>query len=223
MSNTTSIFCSKTGELVKTLNMSDANIMLNMTDEQLAIEGDWTGHYLDTSNTLTKIPDRPSEYHTWDAKAHAWVATGVVDAIWDKIKAERDRRQLDCGVSVGGHWYQSNLRAQSEYTSMIVLADKLKLPAATVLRKRWRTMNGALVNMTPALALSILQAGVAQRSAVDDAAQVHLQGLQASAEPWTYDYTKNWPQTFDELETEQSKGVTNHKRLTSWNPNNPNE
>lgn len=116
--------------------------------------------------------------------------------IWDAIKAERDRRQLDGGVKVGQHWFLSTERATSEYNT-IVNATRA-IPDTTIIRAGWRTMDGAEIDMTPSLAIQILTAGIAQRCAIDDAAQSHKAALQASSDPLAYDLSTGWPAIYGE-------------------------
>lgn len=113
---------------------------------------------------------------------------------WDGIKAERDRRQLSGGVKVGQHWFLSTERATSEYNTII--STTRGIPDTTIVRAGWRTMDGAEVDMTPALALQILTAGIAQRCVIDDVAQAHKAAMEVSADPTSYDFSGGWPATF---------------------------
>lgn len=114
--------------------------------------------------------------------------------LWELIKADRDRRQLNGGVRVGDHWFLSNERAVSEYNTIV--ATTAGISATTVVRKDWRTMDGATVDMTPALALQILKTGIQQRCAIDDAALAHKAAMEHCAEPESYDYSTGWPDIY---------------------------
>lgn len=59
-------------------------------------------------------------------------------------------------------------------------------------------MDGAEVDMTPALARKILLAGFEQRCAIDDAALAHKAAMEASADPSAYDFSSGWPKIFGE-------------------------
>lgn len=134
----------------------------------------------------------PDEYFSTSLPA---LGLDVQQALaWGNIKAERDRRQLDGGVKVGLHWFLSNDRATSEYNTII--STTRGLPDGTVVRSGWRTMDGALVDMTPGLALQILTAGIAQRCLIDDAAQSHKIAMEASPDPAAYDFSAGWPVIF---------------------------
>lgn len=137
---------------------------------------------------------RPSIYHDWDGVAWVMNIQKAQAAIWESIKAERDRRQLEGGVEVDGHWYLSTDRATGEYNSLINASQGMS--SDTILRAGWRTMDGAQVDMTPVLAGQILIAGIAQRCAIDDAAIAHKVAVEASADPAAYDFSAGWPAIF---------------------------
>lgn len=123
-------------------------------------------------------------------------AKATAEEMWTAIKAERDRRQLDGGVQVDGHWFLSTERATGEYNSLINASQGMA--SDTFLRAGWRTMDGAQVDMTPALASQILMAGIAQRCAIDDAALAHKAAMEASPDPSAYDFSTGWPVIFGE-------------------------
>lgn len=127
---------------------------------------------------------------------------GQAGMIWDAIRGERDRRRFDGGVQVGQHWYLSNSVATGEYS--VLLQISAGLPDTTVLRQNWRTMDGGLVDMTPALARQIINAGFARVAEIDDAAQAHKAAMEASGDPASYDYSAGWPQTYAEWAAEQT-------------------
>lgn len=143
----------------------------------------------------TELP-RPSIYHDWDGVAWVMNSQKAQAAIWESIKAERDRRQLEGGVQVSGHWFLSADRATGEYNSLINASQGMS--SDTILRAGWRTMDGAQVDMTPALASQILIAGIAQRCAIDDAAIAHKAAMEGSPDPSAYDFSSGWPSVFGE-------------------------
>jgi hypothetical protein len=116
---------------------------------------------------------------------------------WTSIKAERDRRRFNGGVKVGEHWFLSTSIATSEYNTLLLLSSGLD--NATVLRAAWRTMDGAKVDMTPALVKQILTSGFASVAAIDDAALAHKAAMESSNDPAAYDFSSGWPDIF--LET----------------------
>jgi hypothetical protein len=124
------------------------------------------------------------------------LAKDTSSQVWERIKAERDRRQIDGGVQVGDHWFLSTDRATSEYNTIVNTTRGI--PETTIVRAGWRTMDGTEVDMTPALALQILTAGIARRCAIDDAAQTHKAAMEAVVDPSSYDFSAGWPKVFGE-------------------------
>lgn len=111
---------------------------------------------------------------------------------WEKIKIKRDSLRFNGGVKVGDNWFLSSQSAAIEYNSIL----NLGVSNSTVIRPNWRTMNGAAVSMTPALAKQIIAAGFQQAAAIDDAAQAHKTAMESSLDPAAYDFTGGWPETF---------------------------
>jgi len=116
------------------------------------------------------------------------------DEKWSQIKSKRDDLQLNGGVKVGLNWFLTTERAVGEYTVLAVRSTSL--PTNTVLRAGWRTMNGTLVDMTPALVAQILDAGFAQIAAIDTVSQNHKAAMELSATPETYDFSAGWPEVY---------------------------
>lgn len=131
-----------------------------------------------------------------DGRPIAVRATVTAEQVWESIKAERDRRRFTGGVKVSDHWFLSTTVATGEYAVLSQIGANL--PADTVLRSAWRTMDGAEVDMTPALVSQILTAGFATIAAIDDAAKAHKAALAASADPSAYDFSTGWPAIYGE-------------------------
>ena len=118
----------------------------------------------------------------------------VKAAMWERIKAERERRQMEGGVLVGGKWFLSNDREAGRYGLIITAAQKAGAPGSYVMRAAWRTMeDGVTQDMTADLAGQIIVAGLAQFAAIDDAAQAHRAAMEASADPAAYSFASGWP------------------------------
>lgn len=118
----------------------------------------------------------------------------VKASVWNRIKTERDRRRFEGGIFVSGHWFLSTPVAAAEYSTIV----NLELPEETILRTNWRTMDGAEVPMSPALARQIIVAGFSRDAAIDDAATAHKMDMEASQDPSAYNFSNGWPQTFEE-------------------------
>mgnify|MGYP000232644869 CR=1 FL=1 len=114
------------------------------------------------------------------------------DARWQLIKAERDSRTLSGGYRVGAHWYHSDTFSRTQQMGLVMLGASL--PSGV----EWKTMGGAKVVMTTALAQQIFAAAAASDIAVFAAAETHRAAMMASASPATYDYSGGWPPVFGE-------------------------
>lgn len=125
-----------------------------------------------------------------------------IRAITALIKVERNRRQLEGGVKVGEHWFLSNECAISEYNSFI--SASFGVDQNMVLRRGWRTLDGGEVDMTPSLARQILVAVIAQRCAIDDAAQAHIATMEASPNQSKYNFSGDWPKVYDDVVVQET-------------------
>ena len=116
-------------------------------------------------------------------------------AAWEAIKAERDRRAA-MGVKVGPNWFHSDEKSRIQQLGLVISGQNV--PAGL----QWKTLTYSpppvFVTMTPALAVSILQATAASDTAVFNAAEVHRMAMEASANPEQYDYSVGWPTSFEE-------------------------
>lgn len=114
--------------------------------------------------------------------------------MWDRIQSERDRRQSEGGVKVGGMWWKSSDKEIGRYNSIISAAAAAGVPGSYVMRAGWRSMEPGLTrDMTADFARSIILAGLAQFAAIDDAAQAHRVAMEASDNPLAYSFASGWP------------------------------
>ena len=60
----------------------------------------------------------------------------------------------------------------------------------------WKTLNGAFVQMSNALALQIFQSSAAQDVAIFTVAEQHKAAMLALANPLEYDFSGGWPPTY---------------------------
>lgn len=114
------------------------------------------------------------------------------DQIWNLIKAERDRRTQNGGFQVGDYWFHSDQFSRTQQLGLVQLGEAI--PAGL----QWKTMSGEFVTMTPELARQVLEAAAAQEQRIFAVAEQHRMAMEASAEPWNYDYSSGWPLTYDE-------------------------
>lgn len=114
---------------------------------------------------------------------------------WEAIKTERDRRAA-MGVKVGSNWFHSDQKSRTQQLGLVLLGQNI--PA----NLQWKTLTYSpppvFVAMTPALAVSIVQATAASDTSVFTAAEVHRMVMEASANPEQHDYSVGWPTSFEE-------------------------
>lgn len=112
--------------------------------------------------------------------------------IWERIKAERDRRADQGGYKVGTKWFHSDQKSRSQQLGLVLLGSSI--PANT----QWKTMDGSFITMTQQLAGQVLAAAAASDQAIFAAAEGHLVAMEASADPAAYDYSTGWPKIYGE-------------------------
>lgn len=110
----------------------------------------------------------------------------------EAIKAERDRRIQAGGYMVGSHWFHSDTFSRTQQMGLVMLGAAL--PAGV----EWKTMGGAKVLMTQALAQQIFATAAASDIAIFAAAEAHMAAMLASADAATYDFAGGWPPAFGE-------------------------
>lgn len=111
---------------------------------------------------------------------------------WEAIKKERDRRSQEGGFKVGSQWFHSDTFSRTQQMGLVMLGASL--PTGI----EWKTMGGAKVVMSPALAQQIFAAAAASDIAIFAAAEAHRAAMLTSADPATYDFSGGWPPVFGE-------------------------
>ena len=113
-------------------------------------------------------------------------------AKWQKIKAERARRQAG-GVKVGSDkWFHSDTDSRIQQIGLVMMG--MNIPVGL----EWKTMDGTKVPMTPELAKQIFDAVVTHDRELFVVAEEHRAAMEASADPANYDYSANWPPIYGE-------------------------
>jgi hypothetical protein len=115
----------------------------------------------------------------------------VQAAQWEKIKAERDRRQSG-GYLVASKWYHSDDGSRIQQLGLLMLGASI--PA----NLQWKTMDGTFVTMTQALASQIFSAASASDQAIFAKAESHKAAMSASSDPAAYDFLTGWPLVYGE-------------------------
>lgn len=123
----------------------------------------------------------------------ALITAGTIDRVWEAIKAERDRRTQGGGSKVGNNWFHSDQASRTQQIALVILSAGL--PPNLM----WKTMSGSFVLMNQQLAGQVFGAAVQLDQAVFYAAEVHRGRMSASGTPWSYDFSKGWPLTFEQF------------------------
>lgn len=110
--------------------------------------------------------------------------------VWERIKAERDRRTQSGGYTAGGKWFHSDTFSRTQQIGLVMLGGGI--PAGTM----WKTMDGSFIEMTPALAQQVFSAAAAQDLATFAAAEAHKAAMEDAADPAAYDFSVGWPAVF---------------------------
>lgn len=111
-------------------------------------------------------------------------------ACWERIMTERDRRKC-LGVKVGTNWFHSDDASRIQQLGMVLLGQSI--PAGLQWKTLTMTPTPVFVDMTPALAVQIVQATAASDTAIFAAAEVHRIAMEALPDPGAYDFSGGWP------------------------------
>lgn len=120
----------------------------------------------------------------------------VTAPVWEHIKAKRDSVKMG-GVKVGNKWFHTDDASRIQHMALSMRGANI--PA----NLQWKTMDGTFVIMTQALAGQVFQ-GVAMLDMQAFAkAEEHRAGMVAAQNPFEYDFSAGWPQTYAEFVAEQ--------------------
>jgi hypothetical protein len=113
--------------------------------------------------------------------------------VWGAIKAKRDYLSDTGGypVDVDGvtRWFHSDAKSKTQQLGLVLMG-------ASVPAVPWKTLGGAKVPMSQALASAIFAAAAAQDMAIFAAAETHRAAMEAAADPDAYDFAGGWPVVF---------------------------
>ena len=113
--------------------------------------------------------------------------------LWDRIKAERDRRAQAGGYVAGGKWFHSDTFSRTQQLGLVLLGASL--PAGL----QWKTMDGTFVAMTQALAAQVFAAAAASDQALFAHAEALRMAVDAAEDPSSVDIVAGWPPVFGEV------------------------
>lgn len=194
----------KYSESSRILRCDETDLPVNLQSGEKYVVGEYPNHYL-VNNQPVQKPPRPSDYHNWDAVGKVWSADldGAKSAMWDKIQAERTRR-IEAGYpcTFGGktYWFHSDPLSLLQQSNLVSAAQLTMMQGADMnaVMVQWKTKGGEFVGMTGNLALVMFAAGMEQQEAIFQQAEIHKAKMFALAEPWTYDFSADWPKVYGE-------------------------
>ncbi|MGX5661556.1 DUF4376 domain-containing protein [Diaphorobacter nitroreducens] len=168
-----------------------------LTNEGYVIrDGDTKVPTVDTPEFPNTNPDYLA-YMQWLADGGVPLPADPVPAseVWEKIKAERDRRAA-LGVKVGDHWFHSDQKSRMQ--QLALTSATLAIPVGL----QWKTLTftppPVFVTMTRELAIQIVQATAESDTAIFTAAEIHRMTMEAQPDPGTYDFTGGWPASIED-------------------------
>lgn len=124
-------------------------------------------------------------------------------AAWERVKAERSRREYG-GVLVSGHWFQTDPESQIKHQSNLIDAkdilagggtntDLLTIGGQPV---GWKTYDNGVVPLTVGLAVAIAGAIKVQTALAYARGQALYAQIMTSDDPESIDITTGWPPTY---------------------------
>lgn len=163
---------------------------------------------------ITEMPDpvRPDErlYFVTENDDGSFTATPrpveqITGPVWELIKAKREQVK-EGGVQVGPQWYHTDTESRIQHLGLLRLADATRAAGGTdttTLKNpadgkviEWKTMGGTVVSMTCKLAEDIFAADAILDFAAHAAAETHKVAMAAVENPFDYDFSMGWPQTY---------------------------
>lgn len=121
----------------------------------------------------------------------------VTGPVWERIKAERDRRTQTGGykVTVNGvdKWFHSDSQSRIQQLGLLLMGANI--PSGL----QWKVMDGSFATMTPTIAGAIFAAAAASDHAIFAAAEAHKAAMEAAVNPVEYDFLTGWPLIYSEV------------------------
>lgn len=121
--------------------------------------------------------------------------------IWERIKAERDRRLFEGGILSGGRWFHSDTDSKLLYLRMEQQADAILAAGGSPddpimvdgIQQQWKLMDNSFCAMTVGIVKQLVLDAEVQVARVFRAAEQHRLAMLESDAPQDYDFTGGWP------------------------------
>lgn len=108
---------------------------------------------------------------------------------WRRIQELREVYRTG-GVQVGTYWFHSDDSSRIQQIGLVMFGANM--PANIM----WKTLSGAFVLMTPALAMQIFGAVAQHDMQVFSVAEYHKQNMLVHPDPDAYDFSAGWPSIY---------------------------
>lgn len=136
----------------------------------------------------------------------------VMAPVWEQIKARRDNVKAG-GALVAGKWFHTDSDSRTQHLGLKdeardVLAaggsmeSQLIIDGAPVV---WKTMDGTFVPVTAQRAFEIVAVAKVLDKRAFAAAEMHRAAIAAAENPFDYDFSAGWPQTYSEFAAAQAE------------------
>jgi hypothetical protein len=127
------------------------------------------------------------------------------NAVWMKIKAERDRRKT-LGIQVGDYWFHSDADSRIQWLGLKDTArdmlmdgaektDSIFVDGGPVI---WKTLSGDFTPVNIQLALDVNDATKVLDAKLFKNAEFHRINMLILNDPEEYDYSTGWPASFED-------------------------
>lgn len=110
------------------------------------------------------------------------------DIMTERIKAKRDHLKFN-GVLVSGKWFHTDADSRTQWLG-------LTLMGANVPAIPWTTRDGSEITLSPSLVSAVFMATATLDMTAFAVAKAHIAAMLASADPYSYDFSANWPATY---------------------------
>ena len=154
------------------------------------------GFTLTLEAQFVALPNEGSPYHDWNGTEYALDPAKVAEAkavVWEQIKAYRAERTAG-GISVGPYWFHADTPSKLQHLGLVNAMMMSVLPA----EQRWKLMDGSFVTLTPTLVQQIFGSAMQREGANFAKAEEHRVLMEASSDPYGYDFTTGWAPIYGE-------------------------
>lgn len=130
------------------------------------------------------------------------------------IIEERNRRLMEDGLYALGHWFQTDANSRTQrlglfFISLVTklenLGIRLDINGSLLEGIEWSTMDKTFVTINYPYCIELFKMDVARDKKIFTVANNHIEKMEQSEDPYYYDYSKGWPQSFKEYQAIKQK------------------